>query len=120
MGTEDGEFAQVIPLQSLCDQTLFGVPRKALASRVAANEDPTLGGIIPKVWRATARRAARDLGRPVPMGQVGHEDYVVTVGARLTDWLRTPDEVAAMEACKRRIAEAMAEAFPLLPGKCRS
>lgn len=122
MSTDNGdELAQVIPLHGRRKIDPVTVLREALADRGAADEDLMPGGVTPKVWRATARKVARDLGWPVCTGQADHEDDdVATVWAGLADWPRTPEEVAAMEASKQRIADAMTEAFPLPPGEYTS
>ena len=90
VGGEDGEWAVVIPLRGRRAADLLARLREALADQAAVNEDLAAGDVLPATWRTTARRAARDLQRPVRTGQVEHSDATVTVWAELTDWPRTP------------------------------
>ena len=68
MSGEGNELAPVIPLHGRRDADLLARRREALADRGPVNEDQAPGDVLPKTWRTTARRAARDLQRPVRTG----------------------------------------------------
>lgn len=113
---DDGDLAKVIPLHGRGDGELLSRLRESLADRGSVTQDLGPGDTPPKVWRAEARRAARDLGRPVRTGEVEHHDHhVLTVYAVLTDWPATDDERAADMATRRGMVEAAALTFPEPP-----
>lgn len=89
-GGDDDQLAVVIPLHGRRDADLLARLREALADRGAVNEDLAGGDVLPKTWRLTARRAARDLQRPVRTGQVEHNDATVTVWAESSPTGRAP------------------------------
>lgn len=125
MGTDTGdadatnpadELARVIPLHGRRDDDLLARLRESLADRGSVTQDLEPGDMVPKVWRATARRAAKDLGRPVRTLAVEHDGLdTITVHAILTDWPVTETEEAADMAIRRRIVDAVALTFPIPP-----
>lgn len=65
-----------------------------------------------RAWRATARRVARELGRPVQTVARSLPDGSHLVHARLTDWPADAGEAVKQQAAMRRAAGAAASARP--------
>lgn len=125
MGTDTGdadatnparELARVIPLHGRRDEDLLARLRESLADRGSVTQDLEPGDMVPKVWRATARHAAKDLDRPVRTLAVEHDALdTITVHAVLTDWPATDTEAAADMAIRRRTVDAVALTFTIPP-----
>lgn len=86
------------------EELLLSQLRTELASQGSAAVEAPPAGLEVAGWRAAARRAARQLGRPIRTGQHPDESGA---WAMLTDWPATPQEAAVHQAQMRRAIESL-------------